>query len=733
MDLPDLETVDEDALDQQVLNADQQAALVAAVNDDADAGRRVSAYSVMSGTTAKTSFSQEEVGELDHEIMMDDLPRLAATVDDLVNLMVPSDPRTRLLIWKEIRTPGSRHSKLYNNRVRALDVHRPSFGSQEYISPNIVLRALFGVQSVQDLTEGFWRPDDIIYKINLAQMLRHLVVITTDSAEDTQDRFDALGSLVTYFPSVIAGPEFDPEAVNMCLALQTQLSIARLHAFSSDHGFDALQVVQDTFFETDSDDDYVYRHSGALHMMSLSNAKTSMLANSINDLVNSIKAPVDPASGLTLPAALGTLRVQYPWDEFLERILRYYEHRKTQLDGRIHAAGGVDRIVQGLVNEVQRTHDAKAAELMRRSLTGPGNTPKKGFGKRGIAALKARIERLSGQTAPAPTPAVTAQTNENALDAGETLQSEQAPPASTAPMAQMTDPNLQDQPIMQNDEWNAFEDDALERQAAQQTAQSTLAQLSQFQDMQRKNFNAAQSKKRTFTDRQANAQRISFEDSQPSQAPPGEGSEFYVPGRSSAPGPYHVTSARQAIKRPFATVEDADDDENEDFEPTQDSGFETDPRDPAAADERRRLAPVAKARTVEPSGPGLVNYAYPGSAEGSPAKRQRKNPGASIPSLQPVDPEHYEPPRSSSYAEASILAKRARVMHPVKGTQSRTAWTLEESERLSELIVEHGHSGISWALLKKIDEADGDLAVLGHRSAEDLRFRARNMKMQYLK
>jgi len=63
----------------------------------------------------------------------------------------------------------------------------------------------------------------------------------------------------------------------------------------------------------------------------------------------------------------------------------------------------------------------------------------------------------------------------------------------------------------------------------------------------------------------------------------------------------------------------------------------------------------------------------------------------------------------------------------------RTPWSQEEDNALIDLIEEEGGDGISYAKLKSIDNMRGPDARLAKRSAEDMRFKARNMKETYLK
>ncbi len=85
------------------------------------------------------------------------------------------------------------------------------------------------------------------------------------------------------------------------------------------------------------------------------------------------------------------------------------------------------------------------------------------------------------------------------------------------------------------------------------------------------------------------------------------------------------------------------------------------------------------------------------------------------------------PSQVEEYLAANAAAKERKAWQ-VKPPQVRKGWTEEETERLLELIEEHG---TSWALLKSEDSVAGN--VLESRDQVALKDKARNMKLDYLK
>ena len=707
--LPDLTTVDENQEIAEQLQAETAADEAMAAVEDIGHRRTSTAHSVMSGTTAKTAFSQEEISDLDPDTMVYVIPSLAAEAEKLAKLIVPLEPKSRPIVRKEIRSHGTKHNRIYHTQLALLNPVKNNFASTPYIQPSIVLRALLGVQNIRDVPEGPWRPDGIIYKVNLSEMLKSMLIILTGNGSDdiTAEGYEAIERLDINFASAIAGPIFKENAVQMCLAILTQRTIIRLAFETNDFRTVPSRAITRMFYEEDASGQWFFRHGHVLHIDTLSEEDQALVQGTVQEACNSLISVFDDADAATWMTSLGQLRAQYPWELFVDQVIQYYFDRKQDLDGQIAAAGGMDQIILDLAAEVERSRDAREAEIKRQSFSRPGGTPKKGFSKGGIRALKAREKQLAAA---------------NAAPVAQMTQQEQQPPH--VPGGEAIEDN-----------WQRPEDDEDVRVS---TARSTLEALSGLQDFQRTAANKG--KGRSFIDRQEGATRVSFDDSQLTQyhVPP----EFQYPA-SSAPerGPYFQSPRRSnANKRPYQAMED----EPEEFDPTQDEGFQDDTRDQTAADERRQQIASRAAQAPPPaarfSSAGPSSSMPPPGTMGnpSPSKRQRKNPGSSIPPpVPPFDPDQYardEVPREERFEAAKMAARHGTVKaNSQKPAQVRTPWSVEEDNALIDLIEEEGGDGISYAKLKSIDNMRGPEARLAKRSAEDMRFKARNMKETYLK
>ncbi|KAK1030578.1 hypothetical protein LTS16_018782 [Friedmanniomyces endolithicus] len=666
---------EEDELEALALAAEQEAAL------SAEVVRRESGYSGISGTTAKTTFSQEEIADLDPDLIIDVLPDLAEDAS------------------KEVRTTGSLKNKRYTYRVQSLDVHKSKIGSQAYIQPSIVSRALLGVQSISEIPTGPWRPDNILFMINMAQMLRAAVTVASDDEELTQEVYNSLELLDAHFVQCIAGSTTestpDREAIRMLVKIQTQLVIVRLSEFQKAPHFDPMDVITDSFFHRDADGELMYKDAGALR---LTDDSYVQIWDAVTKIARRLKAPFK--EGIPIAQAVAKLRSKNTWAKFVDEVIGYYVHRSAQLEEEIAAAGGVEQIVESMSEEVQRREDARLADMKRQSFASSG--PTKAFGKSAIANMKAREKRVS-------------EMSEVALAASA--------PTGRAPVVPSMNPRLAATEAQSVDDWAPPPVDEVEDQSPVQQRVGSALDMSGFRNMQAQNAKKAKAPVRSL-DRQEDV----ADTQQLRGVLPDQGATFRLPGRS--PAMSHVTLSSAPAKRPFARM----DDEPEEFEPTQDTGFQLDTRDTTAADARRRLAPRPIAhprpRTLPASSSRAVDYDMPAaaSASESPAKKQRRNPGSAIPMHVPTaNPEDGNIPADQKFERIKILARQSRIGMTNGPRKKRVPWTSEEEYALASLIESHG---VAWSELKVLDRAEGD--VLVDRHAEDFRLKARNMKFDIL-
>jgi hypothetical protein len=673
--------------------------------------------SAVSGTTSKTTFSQEEIVELDPDVMLDSLKKLNDASDDLLDSLVPSGPmnlENLLKILSDITTPeDTRESKLYHKmyqkRLAAFMLYKSDFmtaQANEFIRPQNVSRALFAVASVEDIPEGATRPDSIMYKANLANMLRMILVKTREVEAATIP--EILESVNQAFPTLVAGGEYNPLAVNLSIALTMQLALNRIQDSANDTNFDPQRIVSDAFFS--QEDNGSLRHYDALHLRSAPEQQEKAAFDRIHSIVNGIKETFDVSSETDSTIAVETLREAYKWDTFFEvDIIPYMVERKHTLDYEIQMAGGINKLDHDVKQSVKNKEELKSLSGTRAMLEQARQRPDTSRGNPTSAAQYLRA--LSHPAGPSQ--------------------------QGVAPTAQMTAPA----PTSGGQQAGGYPQFYLPGGSAHDPALSgsDLHDLSAFQSIDKTHTASAakgkgkgRGKAKSFNERQAGAERVPWDGSQDRQ----DLVNYVLPNNNSVLG--------KRIR----------DGEDENFEVTQDRGlqededdaFQTHSVDDAAADARRLQAPSAT-RSARPSlsQPLHLRSEYDGQ---QPAPK-RRNPGSRIPSAaeypssinqpspQRPHPNPHIAPASTAlaqeYQQAAWTARHMRTMSQPKPARERRAWSDMETEALMTYINEWPEEdNLHYAAMKRKDEAEGGHQALQGRTAEDIRFRARNMKVNFL-
>lgn len=630
---------------------------------DNDEDRRASgAYSALSGTTAHTSHSDEEVAQMDPDIIVDSLPRLAEASDDLVKHLVPQGPDTDPARWKEIRQKDSRLNKQYRNRLAVVGILQPNFGSTEYLHLRTILRALLGTAPSGAGPAAQWRPDAIILKINLAQMVHRLLILchTRDWDEGSTD---AIARLSQVFPEAVAGNEYSPEALDVWLDIAAHVCVAQLEAHAVEHHFDPDVIIENTFYNEHG----VFIHLEALALTSLPQPELENALSKVDDLVTKLKSQFHRTGSTGVTAALGKLKSQFRWEALQNHAVRFHEKWKMELDNRIEEAGGVHRIVKELAKQAERRTTAQEAESLRQNALARSTLRKSLGSSSGAAALK-RMEKAAAAA--------------RNVDVGNRDSANRDLDAKIAKPLPITLP-------------------------------------------------IKTAKRKRFTDPQPNAVQISPDFDEETQEP------FQPQQRNGTCRPAQAEDVEELTQEPIQPqqhngtyhLDQFQDDEMDVPDPTQDEGFQNDTRE--TDDQRRKRAAIMSAKRGLSQSHPTSSAANPTQYQPLPHQRQRQNPGSGLPPrMEAVEVGEVADPPISDYRRAKEGAARIRIARPPKPARTRLPWSNEEENALITLIENFGGGGINYAALKDLDPTMG--GNLLQRSAEDLRFKARNMRVTFM-
>jgi hypothetical protein len=168
--------------------------------------------------------------------------------------------------------------------------------------------------------------------------------------------------------------------------------------------------------------------------------------------------------------------------------------------------------------------------------------------------------------------------------------------------------------------------------------------------------------------------------------------------------------------------------QEEDEEPSEDEGYEQDQREPPPA--ARLQAPKTSNRNLEVASqrsPKRVRITNPPGADSGRRERElaESELQASAQASEPDSADEYNGP-PPSYQEINLVAKVATMRTSYQSSQTRTPWSLHDTDLLISLI---GKWGCSWSLIDKQGKGSFERTC----DQVGLKDKARNIKVDYLK
>ncbi|KAF4552304.1 Hypothetical protein D9617_10g072850 [Elsinoe fawcettii] len=643
-------------------------------------------FSTGAASMFSTTFSQEEVADLDPDAILGSLPDLDSMAEGILNTAAPEQAGFEALKENALRLNDNASSsrKYLLGRVRTFGRMQGDFGRQTFIDPEHILRALLDLEAHSELPNTPYRPDDVLYKANLVSFLQ--IIFDSRTPEKV---FETMNSLDSQFPmALLAALRSETEYQGLVgesqlvdatrsLALEIRIQFF-IHALIQGEIDEPLETTLARVFLFELDDD-TYGIPAELNVDSIRPFNDAMHANDAHSFYTSVIEHIDGLRRLmdschdNVELAITRLREENSWEDFCTRVLSWVQLRHQELDRMIDERGGVESIVDQLRKEVESVQNQNDPALDP-AIGGPGSSRPSLATNDNIAILRQRRQQqLKGIRAD-----IDAMTSEGIAD-------------------------LQNYNSAGND--ILMDDNQAESVQPQSRSSVDAAMRNRLLALQANN---AGQENRRFIDRQANARRIAFDDTQQSQ-----GLQDSVPN-SSYPGTYPGTSPVARRRRH---------DEIESPEPSQDQAFQMDSRVHAAP----QRAPAANmipssALTNRNVRPRTSNMDDVTQGNIRIPEVQRTNPGQAVPPYN-TDRTHYSGADLLEHA-----TQLARLNAPARNKpRARTPWSREENDALIELVAE---LGTGWSEIKKVDASRGN--VMKDRSPEDIRFRARNVKVTIL-
>ncbi|MCJ1393472.1 hypothetical protein MMC18_006347 [Xylographa bjoerkii] len=703
--------------------------------------RSPGSLSAISGTTARTSHSAQELAELDAAEMVDALPDLADASDKILNLLMPAEVSDASIdaIAKTLEDPTSRLTKKLARLTGSFQPTKKVYGNEPYINVSIAIRGTLAVRRSSQVGAGPWRPDAIFYKANIAQLMASLLSLSAQSVRPwvekmerdfpapflshlskSQQQFEAPG--VSYLLEETLEAAFD---------IRLQLFLSLLKQYYREENFDPDVLLSDVF----------YAGLTSIKGWDINGLRTKELTRHHQKMIAERLDAIQEIFNEQEVLDVESISSKYPWLNCVRSLMSWAESRKDEIEAQMVLVGGVERV-----------HSALTAEITRRAGLPAGN---EGIGGGDDSPLNVQLEfqpselshylsdrqphsevNRSAKSTPKVNPGfdrpIAIDLVKRKLAAGKKKQSEKLPqieksqlnknlqqiPATAGPSNPGSTPvsnsfekrlpasapaKFTKEVVLRNGASDDFQPqmddnepqvDPLPRNQRIDSIMRTFYRSVDEEDKENRPqpyaTSIAPGKHRSFIDRQPNAEKINFE----SQA---EAS--------------HTRAGNLTSKR---SLQNGSDEEDQVSDPSEDEGFQQDNRPdlPKSSLAKRHVS---------------------GTAPKSPAKRVRleqdRERAASVdPDIEAaVHQANAPPPMSNSqiYRVAQTQSRKVTAIHNPKTVQKRKAWTDEETEVFIDLV---GEYGISWSLLKKMDEH----SVLIHRDQTALRDKARNMKVDFL-
>lgn len=364
---------------------DEEARVVEPSDEDDDAIENIEiqnqgaqspgAMSQMSGTTAITSYSAQEIAKLD-PIMAEILPELLESASRIMDLLAPENAIETVeqvdTIVKDLKIPGSRrgkHLKLHEQRFKATKSY---YGTDTYIRTSFLLRKLLGTD---DLELGTFRPDPVIQAANLATLLGELVVLHKGETK----ALSILQGVCSMFPEAFIGryieevnlgdKDLNDENFDMALDLYTQSAIENLSRMAEDGlSLTPDQALADVFYKdfnmADPDGHFAELTDGGVLRNILrpgqtySQTQVEMIQERLGLLSATIRYSEEARRAGDV-VDFDQLNEMFPWATFITHLVQWSRRRLTEIFEAITEQGGIEEITLSLIELIQN-NDSQA-------------------------------------------------------------------------------------------------------------------------------------------------------------------------------------------------------------------------------------------------------------------------------------------------------------------------------------------------------------------------------------
>ena len=326
----------------------------------------------ISGTTARTSGSVHELAEMSSEDMRNYLPELYDYSTGIIGLCTPPEASTAAFKDTVQKLKSDRRTrKTLEKYTKAFDEVLSYFATETYINPSLALCGLLDIKRLEDIGNGPWRPDDVLFKANLAATVEELMSSNLGTSRhgislekldrDFPERFlAAFNSHSEAFPA--GSSALLTESFEVGLELRTQFAVKALALLSSKPTFNAGQIIGQCFYDTE-DGSLRGWNIGGLQRADLSSAQTDAIRSRIGEIEMLCSEDQTVIN-------LDILQAQYPAAKFVKSFVTWARIRSNEIDRRLESL--THNFGQKVGEGIQKALDN---EILRRKALSDGRSP----------------------------------------------------------------------------------------------------------------------------------------------------------------------------------------------------------------------------------------------------------------------------------------------------------------------------------------------------------------------
>jgi hypothetical protein len=346
-----------------------------------------------------TTRSEEESRGLEPELVLQFLPDLLASSCKILDQVAPSGISFEEVesIVTELKTPTSLRAIRFKRDEQAFGNDRQFYGTDPYINPSHIYKALFGNKAKEISKSGLdLGPDPILHAANLATLVKDIFITARD---DPQMR-NKLLRVDPLFPepflkgfhqdAKLGNSNLEDMTFELSLEIRTQCVITALLTDETD--LDPEQTLLSLFFhkytarQTSPQMSYfdeILERGQLLEIMR--NVSTS---KEQDDVIRSRVKEIQLAFQLTddgIMVDYEQLGNMFPWSGFLEQLAVWSRKRLREIKRDVVPPEGVDNIIQSLHKAMKADNpepepvDSPSPQVLPRQQTlprtiTPGNT-----------------------------------------------------------------------------------------------------------------------------------------------------------------------------------------------------------------------------------------------------------------------------------------------------------------------------------------------------------------------